>query len=48
MSIVTMVLYSELIPVVEPIALRMFRLWRMRRTEIIKVRSTLRPTEVVK
>ena len=48
MSIVTTVLYNELTPDTEPIAPRMLRQWRMRRTEIMRVRMTLRPTEMVK
>ena len=48
MSIVTIALYNELAPVVEPMAPRMLRLWRMRRAEIMRVRMTLRPTEMVK
>ena len=48
MSIAIMVLYNELPPGVEPIEPWMLRQWRMRRTEIMRVRMTLRPTEMVK
>lgn len=48
MSMVAMVLYNELSADVEPIAPRMLWLWRRRRTEIMRVRMTLRPTEIVK